>query len=157
MMFLCLVGGMCSEMVGAAIIVHCLFLGYGIYKSIKGEVKLPLWYYGGVLGFLIEYILLYFSPNHHKRAAIFVDFGEYHSLKEILQMSFSQQISRLNGIYRGFAVPFIARVPLSIVVLMCFKMRKIALDIAMFISVSAIKNSHHIGLQSFFALLYLAR
>lgn len=103
MLVLCFVGGMSSEAVGiVAFLVHIGFLGFGIIKSFKEDVRLPLWYFAGVIALGIGWIMLYLSPGHAKRAELFKSWGGFYTLSDIWAMSFSDKVKRLNQIYKDF-------------------------------------------------------
>ena len=103
MLVLCFVGGMSSEAVGiVAFLVHIGFLGFGIIKSFKEDVRLPLWYFAGVIALGIGWIMLYLSPGHAKRAELFKAGGAFYSLGDIWAMSFGEKLNLLSERYANF-------------------------------------------------------
>ncbi|WP_233705407.1 DUF6056 family protein [Helicobacter cinaedi] len=103
MLALCFVGGMSSEAVGiVALLIHIGFLGFGVIKSVKEDVKLPLWYFAGVIALGVGWFMLYSSPGHAKRAELFKTWGGFYSLSDIWAMSFGEKINLISGKYANF-------------------------------------------------------
>ncbi|MGI0439875.1 DUF6056 family protein [Helicobacter himalayensis] len=93
---LAVIAGMSSEVAGL-ILSGILFLSlvFAVYK----KVKLPLWYIFGTLGFWCGYIILYLSPGSRARAQGLEGFL---SVGDFLNLSFFEQIIRINSAFRHF-------------------------------------------------------
>ncbi|WP_334087244.1 DUF6056 family protein [Helicobacter typhlonius] len=121
-MLLCFVAGMSSEMIGiVAIIVHIGFFIYALYK----RVHLPVWYYAGLVAFTLGWFVLYLSPGHAKRVAVWWElFGKdsFYTLRDIIAMSFGEKMRHLSITYAKFVgyLPVIIIVPILFV---CYKER----------------------------------
>ena len=103
MFALCFVGGMSSEAVGiVALLIHIGFLGFGVIKSVKEDVKLPLWYFAGVIALGVGWFMLYLSPGHAKRAELFKTWGGFYSLSDIWAMNLEEKLRLVNDRYTGF-------------------------------------------------------
>lgn len=119
-MILCFVAGMSSEMIGVvAIIVH---IGFFIYALCK-RVRLPLWYYAGIVAFTLGYFALYLSPGHAKRVVVFWELSgkdSFYTLSQLWAMSFGEKVRHLSVTYAKFAgyLPVMVIVP---TLLVCYK------------------------------------
>ncbi|PAF53523.1 hypothetical protein BKH42_05610 [Helicobacter sp. 13S00482-2] len=100
--------GWCTELGGIiTIIAQICFLFFAIFIA---KIKLPSWYYAGIIGFLIGYCVLYFSPGPRLRA---VYFPEFLSIGDFLRLSFIDKIKRfslaINAYYSNtFAVSILS-------------------------------------------------
>lgn len=156
MLALCFVGGMSSEAVGiVALLVHIGFLGFGVIKSVKEDVKLPLWYFAGVIALGVGWIFLYLSPGHAKRAALFKSWGAFYTLGDIWAMSFGEKINLISGKYADFishaSIMFIIASLLFVFNCNRFKRRKlwIACMIVGIVLLSVVIKNHRTFLPGF--------
>lgn len=170
MLVLCFVGGMSSEAVGiVAFLVHIGFLGFGIIKSFKEDVRLPLWYFAGVIALGIGWIMLYLSPGHAKRAELFKAGGAFYSLGDIWAMSFGEKLNLLSERYANFishaSTMFIISSLLFVFNCSYFKRRKLWITCAVIcvVAISVLIKNHkrflpgfehnYLGLFYFFMVL----
>ncbi|WP_420889842.1 DUF6056 family protein, partial [Helicobacter bilis] len=59
---------MSNEITGIiVVIIHICLLFYAVFIA---KVRLPFWYYAGVILFVLGFLALYLSPGHAKRAAL---------------------------------------------------------------------------------------
>ncbi len=107
--------GMSNEITGIIVVIlHICILCYAIFIA---KIKLPLWYYAGMLFFFLGFLALYFSPGHAKRAALFIELNiEYYSIGDFLHMSIYEKIARINKVVKSTSTTFIVFVCL----LLCF-------------------------------------
>ena len=97
MLFLGILAGWSSEF---GIVLAIFLIGFMIYAICKG-VKLPLWAYCGIIGFIAGFCALYFSPGHRSRAERFAEVLDYVSLSKLWAMSLSEKYARLANAFRG--------------------------------------------------------
>ncbi|MDY5185225.1 DUF6056 family protein [Helicobacter trogontum] len=92
--------GMSNEITGVIVIViHICLIFYAI---VFARVRLPFWYYAGVVLFLLGFLALYLSPGHAKRAALFVQLEiEYYSIRDLLHMSLYEKLARINHVMKA--------------------------------------------------------
>lgn len=98
--------GWSSEHIGAT--VCCLLvvsIGYAYFK----KIKLPLWYYIGMIGFLSGWLILFFSPGSAIRATQMIDGGGFIPLKDLFSLGILKQMILLNETltnfyHRGFVI-----------------------------------------------------
>lgn len=84
--------GMASEQIGiVSIAVHIALLFY----MFKIKIKIPLWYLVGFFSFVLGFCALYFSPGNAARASMSILEGQFLTLGELWQLSFSDKISRI--------------------------------------------------------------
>lgn len=106
------VSGMCSEQFGAVLI--CVHIIGVIYAKIA-KIKLPLWYYLGIVFFILGFLVLYLSPGHSMRSHLdnnfltlsqffMLDFGD--KMKRILYTL--QDSQTLIFVYFSFLLTFVA-------------------------------------------------
>nr|WP_280524187.1 DUF6056 family protein [Helicobacter marmotae] len=117
---LCFIGGMSSEMIGiVALLVHIGFLIY----ALRAHLRLPLWYYSGIVGLLLGWLALYFSPGHMERAAVWWELmgrESFYLLSDIWHMSLLAQIKHLNIVYQKF-VPLSAFMIVIPILFVCYE------------------------------------
>lgn len=100
--------GWCTEIGGiVTLIAQICFLFFALFIA---KIKLPSWYYVGIVGFLIGYCVLYFAPGPRIRA---LQFPEFLTIGEILKLSFLDKMNRfylsINAYYSNtFAVSFLS-------------------------------------------------
>ncbi|WP_334088356.1 DUF6056 family protein, partial [Helicobacter typhlonius] len=121
-MILCFIAGMSSEMIGVvAIIVHIGFFIYALYK----RVHLPVWYYAGLVAFTLGWFVLYLSPGHAKRVAVWWElFGKdsFYTLRDIIAMSFGEKMRHLSITYAKF-VGYLPVIIIVSILFVCYKER----------------------------------
>ncbi|RDU65365.1 hypothetical protein CQA53_06215 [Helicobacter didelphidarum] len=101
--FLGIFAGWCIEANIVLILVHIAFILY----AIKKKVTLPLWYYMGVIGFIIGWIILYVSPGSAKRLMLFIESGDARTLSTFLALSIEEKIAILRRIYVANEIRFV--------------------------------------------------
>lgn len=78
------------------IVFQFALLAYGLWRG----VRLPLWYYAGIVGFVAGWIVLFVSPGSKERMVNhFQESGAYMSPKDFLAMSFSGQFERWQKVF----------------------------------------------------------
>lgn len=83
--------GMASEQLGIiTILVH---IGFLIYAT-KNKIKLNIWYYLGVICFIIGYLCLYFSPGNAARASMSILEGQFLKIDELIALPLKDKINR---------------------------------------------------------------
>ena len=93
---LAVIAGMSSEVAGLTLSIALFFsFIFAMYK----KVKLPLWYIFGAFSFWCGYIILYLSPGSRARAQGLEGFL---SVADFLNLSFFEQIIRINSAFRHF-------------------------------------------------------
>ncbi len=89
----CIFAGWSSEHIGASVsFLFFLSLFYAFYK----KIKLPFWYYLGIIGFLCGWMILLLSPGSAKRVMLFIQTGEFITLKQFISMGLIDQFLRIN-------------------------------------------------------------
>lgn len=79
--FLSIFAGWCSEQVGImSILIHLGLIGYGL---IAKKMKFPVWVWAGFVGFVIGFLVLYFSPGIGARSD---GATAYMSLSQVLSL-----------------------------------------------------------------------
>ena len=79
------------------VIIHICLLFYAVFIA---KVRLPFWYYAGVILFVLGFLALYLSPGHAKRAALSASQGHFYSLGTLWQMSLYEKLQRINDVLR---------------------------------------------------------
>lgn len=88
-----------SELGIVILVVHTLFIIYAL-KVRKVHIRLPLWYFAGVVGLCAGWLLLYFSPGSAKRAALYRQLGfGYYSLRDLWDMSLAQKFTHIKNTF----------------------------------------------------------
>lgn len=105
-MILNFLAGMASEMIGVmALLFYILSLIYYLCVARKEGLRLPIWYYIGVFGFGLGWIVLYLSPGHTNRAMLIqqtIGKNSFYSLKDLWDMSFNEKLTHLSKTYARF-------------------------------------------------------
>lgn len=98
MLILGLFAGWASELGIVLVLFQIAFIAFACYK----RIKLPLWYYAGVLGFIAGWCILYFSPGHAARASLhfFTANKDYVSIRELIAMPFAESFKRFASIFK---------------------------------------------------------
>lgn len=96
MLLLSLFAGWGSEFGIVLFILQLGFVALAFYK----HIKLPLWCYAGMLGFLAGWLVLYFSPGHAARASLEVFKDSYVSISELLAMPLVESFKRFIGTFK---------------------------------------------------------
>lgn len=100
--------GWCTEIGGiVTIVAQICFLFFALFIA---KIKLPSWYYVGIVGFLMGYCVLYFAPGPRVRA---LQFPEFLTIGEFFKLSFVDKLKRfylaINAYYSNtFAVSFLS-------------------------------------------------
>lgn len=95
MLILSLFAGWASEFGVILLAFQLLLLCLALFKG----VKIPLWYYAGILGFGLGWCVLYFSPGHKNRAALPQVQVYYKSLSQLIAMPFNELFARFCGLF----------------------------------------------------------
>ena len=99
MLTLGIIAGWCSEFGIVIVVLQIALLIYGIYT----KRSLPLWYYAGIFGFIIGWVVLYSSPGHKNRAIKhFQQSGAYISLSDFLALSFKEKFLRYQKVFGSY-------------------------------------------------------
>ena len=94
--------GMSNEITGIiVVIIHICLLFYAVFIA---KVRLPFWYYAGVILFVLGFLALYLSPGHAKRAALSASQGHFYSLGTLWQISLYEKLQRINDVLRPSGV-----------------------------------------------------
>ncbi|WP_281651133.1 DUF6056 family protein [Helicobacter bilis] len=90
--------GMSNEITGVIVVViHICLIFYAVFIA---KIRLPFWYYAGVILFVLGFLALYLSPGHAKRAALSASQGHFYSLGTLWQMSLYEKLQRINDVLR---------------------------------------------------------
>ena len=89
---------MCSEVGG--IIVLLTLITFGFYIRFIKKITLPSWYYIGIFGILLGWLVLYFAPGSAKRA-LFHSGQDYSSLRALLEMSIIDKLRQINRCFNN--------------------------------------------------------
>ncbi|MDD7345456.1 DUF6056 family protein [Helicobacter sp.] len=101
MFMLGIIAGWSSELGIVLIICQIILLGYGFWR----RVSLPLWYYAGILGFVVGWLILYMSPGHKARAVgFFQKSGAYVSISDFLAMSLRDKFFRWQRVFGSISL-----------------------------------------------------
>lgn len=100
MLLLGVCGGWGSELGIVLIVAQAAFVLLALLK----KVRLPLWYWAGLLGFAAGWLILYFSPGHRTRASWSVFKEAYKTLPELIAMPLSKLMERLVFCFREFGL-----------------------------------------------------
>lgn len=132
--------GMSNEITGIIVVViHICLIFYAIFIA---KVKLPLWYYAGVILFFLGFLALYLSPGHAKRAALFVELEiEYYSISDFLHMSLYEKLARISHVMKSTSTTLVTFACL----LLCFLYTQIKQ-----------KQWQHLGVIFLFAMIFVA-
>ncbi|MGX2971595.1 DUF6056 family protein [Helicobacter sp. T3_23-1059] len=103
------------------VLILCLlaFVAYTVYRGIK----LPLWAYFGIVGFVGGFCVLYFSPGHRARAEQHAELMGYVSISKLWAMSLSEKYARFSHTFRGDTTKtlFMQIATLGIIAFMVFR------------------------------------
>ena len=92
--------GMCSEVGG--IIVLLTLITFGFYIRFIKKITLPSWYYIGMFGILLGWLVLYFAPGSAKRQAEFIQAHlQFYSLKDLWEMSILEKLQRISACFKN--------------------------------------------------------
>ena len=81
------------------------------------KTKIPLWYYIGIIGFILGFLIVFFSPGIARRAASSVNNNGYMSIKTLLSLPLLHLAKRLAIVY---AVAIGKNILLSMTLLLSF-------------------------------------
>lgn len=92
--------GWCVEVGGVmSIFIQICFLAFVLFYASKKGLKLPFWYYAGVIGFIIGFCMLYFAPGPRLRALYLEQFL---TLGDFLKLSLFQKAHRIYITLKSF-------------------------------------------------------
>ena len=87
--------GMCSQVGG--IIIFLALVALACYTHFFKKTKLPSWYYIGMFGILLGWLVLYFAPGSIKRQELFIQMNlGFYSLKDLWKMSILEKLERIS-------------------------------------------------------------
>ena len=98
MLMLGLIAGWASEFGIVLIIFQIVFIAFALQR----RIKLPAWYYVGVVGFIVGWLILYFSPGHAARGNIVNALNNdisYVTIGKLLSMPFADIFRRFAGTF----------------------------------------------------------
>ena len=99
MLILGIFAGWASEFGIVLIIAQFAFIAFALYK----RVKIPAWYFAGVIGFIAGWLILYLSPGHAARANIVNALNNdksYVTIAELLAMPLVESFKRFIGTFK---------------------------------------------------------
>lgn len=102
MFILGIFAGWSSEFGIVLVILHCVSCIYAFYA----KIKLPAWYYYGIVGFTIGWIVLFVSPGSANRLKMSIESGATYSLKQLWEMTLWQKVIHINNIYKSYSLFF---------------------------------------------------
>ena len=86
---------MCSQVGG--IIIFLALVALACYTHFFKKTKLPSWYYIGMFGILLGWLVLYFAPGSIKRQELFIQMNlGFYSLKDLWKMSILEKLERIS-------------------------------------------------------------
>ena len=92
---LAFLAGMCSQVGG--IIIFLALVALACYTHFFKKTKLPSWYYIGMFGILLGWLVLYFAPGSIKRQELFIQMNlGFYSLKDLWKMSILEKLERIS-------------------------------------------------------------
>ncbi len=106
MLILGIFAGWASEFGIVLIIAQFAFIAFALYK----RVKIPAWYFAGVIGFIAGWLILYLSPGHAARANIVNALNNdksYVTIGELLAMPLVESFKRFAGTFSRDPMGFI--------------------------------------------------
>ncbi len=106
MLILGIFAGWASEFGIVLIIAQFAFIAFALYK----RVKIPTWYFAGVIGFIAGWLILYLSPGHAARANIVNALNNdksYVTIAELLAMPLVESFKRFAGTFSRDPMGFI--------------------------------------------------
>lgn len=98
MLILGLIAGWGSEFGIVLIVFQVAFIAFALQR----RIKLPAWYYVGVVGFIAGWLILYFSPGHAARGNIVNALNNdisYVTISKLLSMPFVDIFKRFAGTF----------------------------------------------------------
>lgn len=95
-----------SEFNIVLVIVSVLIIAFAIYK----KIKLPMWVYFGMLGFLIGWIFLFMSPGSAKRILVIKEMGlnTTITISEFFAMNLSEKLMQINLTFKAYSKTLLA-------------------------------------------------
>lgn len=88
-----IIAGMWHEIISSLIIVIHICLV--VYLRFKLKTKLPFWYYLGIIGLIIGFCILFFSPGSSNRIIEESQMYDFLSIKDFLFLSFADKLHRI--------------------------------------------------------------
>ena len=138
MLFLGIFAGWASEFGIVLIIAQFAFIAFALYK----RVKIPAWYFAGVVGFIVGWLILYLSPGHSARGNIVNELNNdstYITIGELIAMPLVDSFKRFAGTFSKDPMGFLLVATALIVAFVRFRfgVRKVAI-VALSIALIAI-------------------
>ena len=119
MLILGIFAGWASEFGIVLIIAQFAFIAFALYR----RVKIPAWYFAGVVGFIVGGLILDLSPGHAARASldVFTANKAYVSIGELIAMPLVDSFKRFAGTFSRDVMGFLLVATALIVAFLRFR------------------------------------